>query len=76
MMVVVAVFAVLALAGLVALWGRRLRGERRLFAGTSLLDEAVEDARLVEQHDRLVDELAAKDHAPQREPGLRGDVVS
>ncbi|MET0455739.1 MAG: hypothetical protein ABW137_28185 [Mycobacterium sp.] len=75
MMIAVAVFAAVALAGSVAFWGRRMRSERRLYAGTSLLDEAVEDARLVQQHDRIVDELAAKAEAAEPKPGMRGDVA-
>jgi hypothetical protein len=64
-LVVVAVLAAVALAGVVVAVGYRLRADRRLLGGTGILDEVAEDARLVQQQDHLADELASKARAAE-----------
>ena len=47
-LIIVAVVVALILAGVVAGFRYKLRSERRLLGGTSILDEVVEDARVAQ----------------------------
>ena len=69
-LVVVAILVALALAGIVAAVGYKLRTDRRLLGSAGILDEMAEDARLVEQQDHLADDLATKAQAAQLDSGI------
>ncbi len=62
-LIIVSVLVTLGLVGMVAGVRYTCRGDRRSLGG--LLDEPEDDALLIEQHDRLADETAAKDQAAQ-----------
>jgi hypothetical protein len=69
-LVVVAILVALALAGIVAAVGFKLRADRRLLGGAGILDEMAEDALLVEQQDHLADELATNARAAEVDSGI------
>ncbi|MEU0499019.1 hypothetical protein [Mycobacterium sp. NPDC006124] len=50
-LIVVAVLVALALAGMVAIFSRKFRGDRRLLGRASVVDELAADARAVQQRD-------------------------
>jgi hypothetical protein len=69
-LIIVAVAVALVLVGVVAGFRYKFRPERRLLGGASILDEAAEDARLVERQDHLGEELATKAQAAQIDSGI------
>ncbi|MCV7132393.1 hypothetical protein H7J06_05290 [Mycobacterium hodleri] len=52
-LIVVAVLVALALAGLVAIFSRKFRADRRLLGGATVLGEMAADAAVVQHRDDL-----------------------
>ena len=50
-LIVVTILVAFALAGVVVVFTRKFRAERRLLGGAGILDEMAEDARMVARHD-------------------------
>lgn len=50
-LIVVAILVALALAGLVAIFFRKFRGDRRLLGSSSIIDEMAADAKAVQRRD-------------------------